>query len=84
LWRRCPPLVRFPREPGKRREDRGKGPPAWSRPGFRVGIYTFLVYSMPTAVLLTFGGIFAREAFHAPYWLITPISKRQTSPFRAG
>jgi len=67
------PLVRFPREPGKRREDRGKGPPAWSRPGFRVGIYTFLVYSMPTAVLLTFGGIFAREAFHAPYWLVTLI-----------
>jgi len=65
--------VRFPREPGKRREDRGKGPSVWSRVGFRVGIYTFLVYSAPTAVLLTFGGIFAREAFHAPYWLITLI-----------
>jgi len=35
-------------------------------------------------VLLTFGGIFAREAFHAPYWLITLTLKRQTSPFRAG
>jgi MFS family permease len=67
------PLVRFPREPGKRREDRGKGPSVWSRVGFRVGIYTFLVYSAPTAVLLTFGGIFAREAFHAPYWLVTLI-----------
>jgi len=67
------PLVRFPREPGKRREDRGKGPSVWSRVGFRVGIYAFLVYSAPTAVLLTFGGIFAREAFYAPYWLITLI-----------
>jgi len=67
------PLVRFPREPGKRREDRGKGPSVWSRVGFRVGIYTFLVYSAPAALLLTFGGIFAREAFHAPYWLITLI-----------
>jgi len=67
------PLVRFPREPGKRREDRGKGPSVWSRVGFRVGIYTFLVYSAPTALLLTFGGIFAREAFHAPYWLVTLI-----------
>jgi hypothetical protein len=43
-----------------------------------------LMYSAPTAVLLTFGGIFAREAFHAPYWLITLTLKRQTSPFRAG
>ncbi len=67
------PLVRFPREPGKRREDRGKGPSVWSRVGFRVGIYTFLVYSAPAALLLTFGGIFAREAFHAPYWLVTLI-----------
>jgi MFS family permease len=67
------PLVRFPREPGKRREDGGKGPSVWSRVGFRVGIYTFLVYNAPTAVLLTFGGIFAREAFHAPYWLVTLI-----------
>ncbi|WP_236747362.1 MFS transporter [Acidilobus sp. 7A] len=67
------PLVRFPREPGKRREDRGKGPSVWSRVGFRIGIYTFLVYSAPTAVLLTFGGIFVREAFHAPYWLVTLI-----------
>jgi len=67
------PLVRFPREPGKRREDGGKGPSVWSRVGFRVGIYTFLVYSAPAALLLTFGGIFAREAFHAPYWLVTLI-----------
>jgi len=67
------PLVRFPREPSKRREDRGKGPSVWSRVGFRVGIYTFLVYSAPAALLLTFGGIFAREAFHAPYWLVTLI-----------
>ena len=67
------PLVRFPREPGKRREDRGKGSSVWSRVGFRVGIYTFLVYSAPAALLLTFGGIFAREAFHAPYWLVTLI-----------
>jgi Arabinose efflux permease len=67
------PIVRFPREPGKRREDRGKGPSVWSRVGFRVGIYTFLVYSAPAALLLTFGGIFAREAFHAPYWLVTLI-----------
>ncbi|MCG2890486.1 MAG: MFS transporter [Acidilobus sp.] len=67
------PLVRFPREPGKRRGDRGKGPSVWSRVGFRVGIYTFLVYSAPAALLLTFGGIFAREAFHAPYWLVTLI-----------
>ncbi len=67
------PLVRFPREPAKRGEDGGKGPSVWSRVGFRVGIYTFLVYSAPTAVLLTFGGIFAREAFNAPYWLVTLI-----------
>jgi Arabinose efflux permease len=67
------PLVRFPREPGKRREDGGKGPSVWSRVGFRVGIYTFLVYSAPAALLLTFGGIFAKEAFHAPYWLVTLI-----------
>jgi hypothetical protein len=45
----------------------------WTRPGFWTGIYTFLVYSMPTAVLLTFGGIFARDAFHALCWLITLI-----------
>jgi len=63
------PLTKFPEEPA-----RAKGTiSVWSRPGFRIGIYTFLVYSMPTAALLTFGGIFAKEAFNAPYWLITLI-----------
>ena len=63
------PLTKFPEEP-----TRAKGTVSvWSRPGFRIGIYTFLVYSMPTAALLTFGGIFAKEAFNAPYWLIALI-----------
>lgn len=66
------PLARFPEEPGKRARD-GGGRSVWSRPGFRIGIYTFLVYSMPTAALLTFGGIFAKDAFNAPYWVITLI-----------
>jgi len=43
----------------------------WDKPGFRLAIYTFLVYSMPTAFLLAFGGIFARSDFGASYASIT-------------
>ncbi len=63
------PLTKFPEE----REKASKSTSVWSKPGFRIGIYTFLVYSMPTAALLTFGGIFARDEFNAPYWVITLI-----------
>lgn len=63
------PFTKFPEEHSRA----GRGTSVWSKPGFRIGIYTFLVYSMPTAALLTFGGIFARDEFDAPYWVITLI-----------
>ncbi len=60
------PFVRFPEE---RKVERRSS--VWAHPGFRVGIYTFLVYSMSTALILSFGGIFAKQVYGASYSLIT-------------
>ena len=46
----------------------------WDKPGFRMAIYTFIVYSFPTALIISFGGIFAVNQFHASYSLVTIIS----------
>ena len=59
------PFVRFPEE-----RKVGKRPSVWVHPGFKVGIYTFLVYSMSTALILSFGGIFAKQAYGASYSLV--------------
>lgn len=60
------PFLKFPKETML-----GQRVPLWDKPGFRLAIYTFLVYSMPTAFLLAFGGIFARSDFGASYAFIT-------------
>ncbi|MCL4344746.1 MAG: MFS transporter [Candidatus Thermoplasmatota archaeon] len=59
------PFVRFPEE---RKVERRLS--VWQHPGFKVGIYTFLVYSMSTALILSFGGIFARQVYSASYSLV--------------
>ena len=59
------PFVRFPEE---RKVERRSS--VWTHPGFKVGIYTFLVYSMSTALILSFGGIFAKQSYDAPYSLV--------------
>ncbi|MCL5882281.1 MAG: MFS transporter [Candidatus Thermoplasmatota archaeon] len=60
------PFVRFPEERKVKRRSS-----VWGHPGFRVGIYTFLVYSMSTALILSFGGIFAKQVYGASYSLVT-------------
>lgn len=60
------PFVRFPEEKKVKRRSS-----VWAHPGFRVGIYTFLVYSMSTALILSFGGIFAKQVYGASYSLVT-------------
>ncbi|MDG7040415.1 MAG: MFS transporter [Nitrososphaerota archaeon] len=59
------PFVRFPEE---RKVERRSS--VWAHPGFKVGIYTFLVYSMSTALILSFGGIFAKQSYDASYSLV--------------
>ena len=59
------PFVKFPEE--KKVERRSS---VWTHPGFRVGIYTFLVYSMSTALILSFGGIYAKQIYGASYSLV--------------
>jgi len=46
----------------------------WDKPGFRMAIYTFIVYSFPTSLIISFGGIFAVDQFHASYSLVTILS----------
>ena len=59
------PFVRFPEEIKVKSR-----PSVWAYPGFKVGIYTFLVYSMSTALILSFGGIFAKQSYGASYSLV--------------
>ncbi|MGC8497313.1 MAG: MFS transporter [Thermoplasmata archaeon] len=60
------PFIKYPEEFAVRKKIS-----VWSNPGFKIGIYTFLVYSMSTAILLSFGGIFAKSSYDASYSLIT-------------
>jgi len=63
------PFLKFPEE------DRSKKRPTmWDKPGFRMAIYTFIVYSFPTALIISFGGIFAVDQFHASYSLVAILS----------
>jgi len=39
-----------------------------------MAIYTFIVYSFPTSLIISFGGIFAVDQFHASYSLVTILS----------
>ncbi len=59
------PFVGFPEE-----RKVGKRSSVWAHPGFKVGIYTFLVYSMSTALILSFGGIFAKQVYGVSYSLV--------------
>jgi len=59
-------FIRFPES-----EDTGPTTKVWRNPGFRVSVYNILAYNIPFGVILTFGGIFARDSFHASYSLIT-------------
>ncbi len=59
-------FVRFPES-----EDSKSTVKVWRNPGFRVSVYNILAYNIPFGVILTFGGIFARDTFHASYSLIT-------------
>jgi DHA1 family multidrug resistance protein-like MFS transporter len=63
------PFLKFPEEDISK-----KRPTMWDKPGFRVAIYTFIVYSFPTALIISFGGIFAVDQFHASYSLVTLLS----------
>jgi MFS family permease len=63
------PFLKFPEENITR-----KRPTMWDKPGFRMAIYTFIVYSFPTALIISFGGIFAVDQFHASYSLVTLLS----------
>jgi len=63
------PFLKFPEEDLSK-----KRPTMWDKPGFRMAIYTFIVYSFPTALIISFGGIFAVNQFHASYSLVTLLS----------
>ncbi|MHB1708100.1 MAG: MFS transporter [Thermoplasmataceae archaeon] len=63
------PFLKFPEENPSR-----KRPTMWDKPGFKIAIYTFIVYSFPTALIISFGGIFAVGQFHASYSFVTLLS----------
>jgi len=63
------PFLKFPEE-----NRSGKRPTMWDKPGFKLAIYTFIVYSFPTALIISFGGIFAVDQFNASYSLVAILS----------
>ncbi|MEM0157434.1 MAG: MFS transporter [Thermoplasmataceae archaeon] len=60
--------IKFPDEGGKRITG---GAEVMSSHGFRAAIFNIMTYNIPFALILTFGGIFAREYLGASYSLIT-------------
>jgi MFS family permease len=63
------PFLKFPEENITK-----KRATMWDKPGFRMAIYTFIVYSFPTSLIISFGGIFAVNQFHASYSLVTILT----------
>ncbi len=61
-------FIRFPEEIGK---TGAGGRDTLSNHGFRAALYTIMTYNIPFAMILTFGGIFAKEYFGASYSTIT-------------
>lgn len=60
--------IKFPDERGKRITG---GAEILSNHGFRAAIFNIMTYNIPFALILTFGGIFAKEYLGASYSLIT-------------
>jgi MFS family permease len=60
--------IKFPDEKGKRITG---GAEVMENHGFRAAIYNIMTYNIPFALILTFGGIFAKEYLNASYSLIT-------------
>jgi len=60
------PMIRFPKEPAI-----GEKTSVWTNPGFQASVYNNLAYGVPFYVLITFGGIYEVEQFHASLSLVT-------------
>ena len=56
--------IRFPEEV---KDKAKKNLNVFKNPGFRLSVFNNISYDTPFALILTFGGIFARTEFNAPY-----------------
>lgn len=62
-------FLKFP-EDDKDKREKGAGN-TFKNHGFKVAVYNIMAYNIPFVLVLTFGGIFAKEDFGASYSLIT-------------
>ncbi len=62
-------FLKFPEDDKDKKEKGARS--AFQNHGFRVAIYNIMAYNIPFVLILTFGGIFAKEDFGASYSLIT-------------
>ncbi len=59
--------IKFPEDS---RNKKDKNINVFKNHGFRLSVFNNISYDIPFALILTFGGIFANDEFHAPYYFI--------------